>query len=108
MDSPLRYRLIKFFYPLADEVVCVSQAIEKILNEDYGVKNTRTIYNMMEIEKNIELSTEELPGEYKELFEGDNFNFINMESPCATSVFRHSKVMNNCITLLDSFFKIFF
>ena len=78
LDSPLRYRLIKFFYPLADEVVCVSQAIEKILNEDYGVKNTRTIYNMMEIEKNIELSTEELPGEYKELFEGDNFNFINM------------------------------
>jgi len=43
--------LIKFFYPRADKVVCVSKETEKILNRKYGVQNTCTIYNMMDIEK---------------------------------------------------------
>ena len=78
LDSPMKFRLIKFFYPQADEVVCVSKEVEKIFNNDYGISNTRTIYNMMDIQKNIKLSLEELPENYKELFEGDNFKFINM------------------------------
>lgn len=87
LHSPLKYRLIKFFYPRADEIVCVSKEIEKILNENYGIKNTSTIYNMMNIEENLKLSTEELPDQYKELFEEkevtegnekENFNFINV------------------------------
>jgi glycosyltransferase involved in cell wall biosynthesis len=78
LDSPLKFRLIKFFYPRADEVVCVSREVERIFNSDYGISNTRTIYNMMDIEKNIKLSSQELHENYKELFEGNNFNFINM------------------------------
>ena len=78
LDSPLKFRLIKFFYPRADEVVCVSKEVEKIFNKEYGISNTQTIYNMMDIQKNIKLSSQELPGNYKELFEGDNFKFINM------------------------------
>jgi glycosyltransferase involved in cell wall biosynthesis len=78
LDSKLKVRLIKFFYPRADETVCVSKDMERILNESYGIKNTRTIYNMMDIEKNIKLSMEQLPEEYKELFNGKCFNFINV------------------------------
>lgn len=78
MDSSLKYRLMKFFYHRTDEVVCVSREIERILNQDYDVKNTQTIYNMMDIEGNIKLSLEELPQEYGELFTKDCFNFINI------------------------------
>lgn len=92
LDSPLRSRLIKFFYPRADKTVCVSKEIEKVLNESYDVQNTLTIYDMMDIEENIKLSHEELPGEYKGLFGGKSkntnnsgintsdksFNFINL------------------------------
>ena len=82
LNSPLKFRLIKFFYPRADEVVCVSKEVEKIFNNEYGISNTRTIYNMMDIQKNIKLSLEELPENYKELFKGEmkekTFNFINV------------------------------
>ncbi|HOI41162.1 MAG TPA: glycosyltransferase [Methanobacterium sp.] len=78
MDSPLKYRLIKFFYHRTDEVVCVSREIERILNQDYDVKNTKTIYNMMDIEENIKLSLEALPQEFQALFTKDCFNFINI------------------------------
>ncbi|BDZ71530.1 hypothetical protein GCM10025861_20470 [Methanobacterium petrolearium] len=87
MDSPLKYRLIRSFYPHADEIVCVSKEIEKIFNESYGFKNTSTIYNMMDIEKNLKLSEEKLPDQYKDFFQGNvkenrgenpYFNFINL------------------------------
>jgi glycosyltransferase involved in cell wall biosynthesis len=78
LDDILKYRSIKFFYPHADEVVCVSKASEKILNEVYGIHNTRTIYNMMDIQKNIVLSQAELPVQYKELTNEKYFKFINI------------------------------
>ncbi len=78
LDSKIKVRLIKFFYPRADETVCVSKDMETILNESYGIQNTQTIYNMMDIEKNIKLSMEELPEKYKILFNGNYFNFINV------------------------------
>jgi glycosyltransferase involved in cell wall biosynthesis len=78
LDSKIKVRLIKFFYPRADETVCVSKDMERILSESYGIQNTQTIYNMMDIEKNIELSMEELPEKYKILFNGNYFNFINV------------------------------
>jgi glycosyltransferase involved in cell wall biosynthesis len=82
LNSPLKYRLIKFFYPRADEVVCVSKEVERILNDTYGISNTRTIYNMMDVERNVKSSLEELPENYKELFKGEMkekiFNFINV------------------------------
>jgi glycosyltransferase involved in cell wall biosynthesis len=97
LDSPSKFRLIKFFYPRADKVVCVSKEVERILNDTYGISNTLTIHNMMDMEKNIELSQEELPQQYrkamglknkKESHQNDRkrrfhkkkecFNFINL------------------------------
>ncbi|MGP8022584.1 MAG: glycosyltransferase [Methanobacterium sp.] len=78
LDSKIKVRLIKFFYPMADETVCVSKDMERILNESYGIQNTQTIYNMMDIEKNIKLSMDELPEKYKILFNKNYFNFINV------------------------------
>ncbi len=79
LDSPLKFRLIKFFFPRSDEIVCVSKQIERIFNEKYGVENTTTIYNMMNIQENIKLSAEELSDDFKELFnEKGYFNFINI------------------------------
>ena len=79
-ESKLRSNLIKFFYPRADKTVCVSREMEKILNENYGVHNTQTIYNMMDTDENIRLSREELPETNKNLMMGDKeqFNFINL------------------------------
>ncbi len=79
MDSNLKYRLIKFFYNRSDEVVCVSREMERILNQDYAIENTQTIYNMMDIEKNIKLSEKNLPEEYRDLFAHKGcFNFVNI------------------------------
>jgi glycosyltransferase involved in cell wall biosynthesis len=78
LNSKIKVKLIKFFYPKADETVCVSKDMERILNESYSIQNTQTIYNMMDIEKNIKLSREELPDNYKELFKGNHINFINV------------------------------
>ncbi|MGP8022585.1 MAG: glycosyltransferase [Methanobacterium sp.] len=77
LDNKVKYQSIKFFYPRADETVCVSKDTERILNECYGIQNTQTIYNMMNLKENIKLSIEELPKKYKELFKG-NYNFINV------------------------------
>jgi len=68
LDNKVKYQSIKFFYPRADEIVCVSKDTERILNETYGIQNTQTIYNMMNLTENIKQSKEELPEEYKELF----------------------------------------
>ncbi|MGP8022465.1 MAG: glycosyltransferase, partial [Methanobacterium sp.] len=78
LNDKVKYHSIKFFYPRADETVCVSKDTERILNETYGIQNTQTIYNMMNLTENIKQSKEELPEEYKELFKGNYFNFINM------------------------------
>jgi glycosyltransferase involved in cell wall biosynthesis len=79
LESKLKSSLIKFFYPRADKTVCVSREVEKILNEKYSVKNTQTIYNMMNIHENINLSREQIPEDFKELFESERyFNFINL------------------------------
>jgi len=95
LNSPSKFRLIKLFYPRADKVVCVSKEVERILNDTYGISNTLTIYNMIDMEKNIQSSLEELPEDYNELFKGkihefegkihengkieeETFNFINV------------------------------
>lgn len=81
LGSTIKTNLIKFFYPMAEKVICVSKEIEKILNEEYGVQNTQTIYNMMDIKENIQKSKEDLPPEYKSLVERQgmgHFNFINV------------------------------
>lgn len=76
--SKLKTHTISFFYSRADKTVCVSKDVERILNVSFNVKNTQTIYNMMDIENNIKLSQEEPPTEYKKLIEEDTFKFINL------------------------------
>lgn len=78
LDDKLKFNLIKFFYNRADEVVCVSKESGKILNEVYNIHNTRTIYNMMDIQKNLNLAREELPFQYNDLFKKKYFKFFNM------------------------------
>lgn len=78
LKSRMKYNLIKFFFPQADKTICVSREIERILKEEYNLRNTQTIYNMMDIEGNIQLSQEKLPEKYQELFNEKTFNFINI------------------------------
>ena len=79
LESRLKTNLIKFFYPRADKTVCVSLEIERILNVKYGVKNTQTIYNMMNIQENIDSSQKMIQEKFNKLFENKaNFNFINL------------------------------
>jgi glycosyltransferase involved in cell wall biosynthesis len=81
LDNPLKNRLIKFFYQRADEIICVSKEIEKVLNESYHLKNTSTIYNMMDIAQNLKLSEKGVPDECKHFFmknKDEYFTFINV------------------------------
>ncbi|HOI71136.1 MAG TPA: glycosyltransferase [Methanobacterium sp.] len=81
LDSKIKSSLIKFFYQHADTTVCVSKEIERILNEKYAIQNTTTIYNMMDIEENLKLSTKKLPEKYQKLFMENNsktFHFISI------------------------------
>ncbi len=52
------HMLIPRIYPKAKKVVACSKAIEQTLINDYGLKNTTTIYNAIDIEKAVKLSTE--------------------------------------------------
>lgn len=76
-NNKLIYNEIKTLYPRADLVVCVSNAIENILQKKYGVFNTKTIYNMLDIKSCIERSKEEIPTEYIDNFNSD-FIFVNV------------------------------
>lgn len=76
-NSKLYKFLIKKLYPYADLNTCLSKGVENIINNKFLISNTRTIYNMQNIDKNVKLSKKKLPEKYKELFE-DSFNFINI------------------------------
>ena len=80
LNSKLKVKLIKFFYSKAYITICVSKDTESILNEDFKVDNTMTIYNMVDLEKNIRLSREKLPDDFKKLPGNGNFIFINLGS----------------------------
>lgn len=80
LNSKLKVKLINFFYSKAYKTICVSKDIERILNEDFKVDNTMTIYNMVDLEKNIKLSHEELPDDAKKLMGNGKFIFINLGS----------------------------
>ncbi|HHL19836.1 MAG TPA: glycosyltransferase [Thiothrix sp.] len=54
------HKLIPRIYPSAKKVVACSKAIENILIKDFGLKNTTTIYNAIDIEKVVKLSTEDI------------------------------------------------
>lgn len=77
LKHKVRGNEIKFLYPKADKVVCVSKDIQKSLENDYSVDNAVTIYNMLDIDYCIKKSHEELQEEYKSIFKS-SFVFINV------------------------------
>ncbi|MGB9978578.1 glycosyltransferase [Methanobacterium sp.] len=72
-----KYDRIKFLYPKADKVICVSKAIKDILHKRYGLNNLLTVYNMIDVQSNLKKADEEIPKEYKETFNED-FVFITI------------------------------
>lgn len=77
LNDKISYFLIKFLYPRADEVICVSKGIENSLKKLFNLKNTKTIYNSLDfsiIKKNAEVK---LPTEYHDIFKS-KFVFINV------------------------------
>ncbi len=54
--TPFYQNLLKRVYPRAQKVVAVAKATEQKLRDDYGLKNTTTIYNMANIEMVTKLS----------------------------------------------------
>ncbi len=72
----INYDRIKFFYPKADKVICVSKKIEDVLKENYGLNNLLTIYNMIDIQSNLKKANEPIE-EYEELLT-EKFIFINI------------------------------
>lgn len=73
----INYDRIKFLYPKADKVVCVSKAIQNVLQKKYRLNNLLTIYNSIDMQSNLKRANEKLPLEYKEVFDED-FVFINI------------------------------
>ncbi len=73
----IRYDRIRFLYPKADKVICVSKAIENILQKRYGLNNLLTVYNMIDIKSNLKKADEGIPEGYKEIF-AEGFVFINV------------------------------
>jgi len=70
-------KLIKYLYSKADKVVANSLGNEEILKRRFGLKNTITIYNLIDYEKIEEAKNEEMDEKYKKLFTGDK-TFLNI------------------------------
>jgi glycosyltransferase involved in cell wall biosynthesis len=70
MEKPgmIRY-LVKRLYPKADLVVTVSKHVEQILNTNFKVNNTTTIYNFKDTEEIINKSKKPFLTEHNELFD---------------------------------------
>lgn len=72
-----KFDRIRLLYPHADKVICVSRTIEMALKEKYRLNNLLTIYNMIDIQSNLEKANEPILEKYKKLVDGKPF-FINI------------------------------
>ncbi len=77
LNNRINYNKIKFLYSKSDKVICVSKAIESTLNNKYGLKNVLTIYNLMDINLNLNKGDVKLAEKYKPIFD-ENLVFINI------------------------------
>lgn len=73
----INYDRIKFLYPKADKVICVSKTIENVLKENYRLNNLLTIYNMIDIQSNLKKANDSIFEEYKKIM-AEKFVFINI------------------------------
>ncbi|MFW5888116.1 MAG: glycosyltransferase [Patescibacteria group bacterium] len=70
-------KIIKFLYPKADKVIANSRKVEQILRDDFGINNTSTIYNPINMDKISQLKDEPLPPQEQEIFDSGSV-FINI------------------------------
>lgn len=54
----------RILYPFAKKVVCVSRGVERILQQEYQLRNTITIYNPLDVPFAQKMSKESLPAEF--------------------------------------------
>jgi|AntRauTorckE6833_2_1112554.scaffolds.fasta_scaffold10440_2 glycosyltransferase involved in cell wall biosynthesis len=76
-NSHLYKSLMGWLYPHADVVVAISRGVEKLLQENFGLQNTTTIYNPIDAGKASRLAEKPLPEEYRDFF-ASGFNFISI------------------------------
>jgi len=69
--------LDNILYSKADKVVALSEGVEKILKDNFKLRNTTFIHNLQNLEKFEELSTSDIDQKYKD-FLNNNFTFINI------------------------------
>ena len=67
--------LIRFLYPYAKKLVLVSKELESKVRKRYGLKNTTTIYNMMDVNHYKKLMKQKCP--HANFFKG-SFVFLNI------------------------------
>ena len=77
LNDKLGYNMTKLLYPKSDKVICCSKGIENVLKKDFGIHNTTTIYNFLDIDTVEEESKEGLPDKYIDTLKSD-FVFINI------------------------------
>lgn len=69
-NDPTQYNfiyklLIRVLYPLAEKVVAVNKGVEKKLKDDFGLTNTMTIYNPVDVDSIEEKLDQEVAKEYQ-------------------------------------------
>lgn len=78
LENRITASTIKFLYPKADKIVCVSKEMEEIFNNKFDInKNILTINNMVDINNSLEMAKEQIDDIYGEIFKS-GFIFINI------------------------------
>jgi glycosyltransferase involved in cell wall biosynthesis len=79
MGSKTRF-LVRLLYSFAETVVGVSKGVTHYLKKDFGLKNTTTIYNPVDIEKARHQAKKQIPDQHKQIFSDQGEVFINVGS----------------------------
>ncbi len=74
-NNKIKKLIIEIFYPCFSKVVCVSQAQEKIMKDNFKLKNTITIYNFFNIKQELWKFEQKIINSEQYIFE-KKFNFL--------------------------------
>ena len=82
-NNPLKHPklfqiLTKIIYPKADLVVALSRGVKNILKTQFNLKNTKTIYNIQDINRFLDLSKEKITNKEHRIIMGKDYNFITI------------------------------
>lgn len=76
--SSINKILIKLFYKYSDKIVCVSKTIEKMLYDNFKLKNLTTIYNSFDFDSINKLSIKNIEKKDEKYFNNNDFVFLNI------------------------------